>query len=207
MPRAAQEGLRPGISLLTHAELIRPDLREYLAPKEIPIHPLVYESDFAFTAGFVEQVLASVPASVAADLLEIERLTGERLPVVVTDQEIEVAEGLWIGDKPMGDIQDDHFVDPTTKYLWVGSDPNIVLHSDVVLHISEPHRTHPMSKNKLRRYYVDSEKFRGSHEFGLEGIISWGQHNFSLGSEGLQLALRNFAIMFNNLGLQRVGAV
>ena len=206
MPRAAQEGLRLAPIQLLHAELIRPDLKDFLTPREIPLHPRVYESDFAFTPEFVDQVLVTIPKSVEVDIREVERMTGERLPVEIKGQVVkQIGEDSW-GDV-LEEISEDCYTDPNSKYLWVGGDPNIVLHSDISPHIGEPHRTHPMSKNKLRQYFVDPNKYKDEVGYRMEGTITWGQHNFLLGPISLQLVLRNFAIQFNNLGLQRLGIV
>ncbi len=209
MARAAQEGLRPGIPLLEHGDLIDARLKEFgiQDPGQIPVHPMVYRSPASYTQEFSNEVWASIPGSIRADLTVIEAKIGAKLPVSIDDSGIR-----WLGRDYLneGDVEFDQFIieADSSGSIWVIDDESIAINigldisrPDMQL-IDVPHPMHPMPKDKLRKYMVNPKKFDNAR-----GIITWATHNLALGSTGDLLVFRNYAIMHNNLGLQRVGPV
>jgi len=208
MPSASQERLKSGFPLLEYGELIDPSLKELgiLSPQQIPIHPKVYLSPETFTPEFAKEVWANVPDSIRADLTAIETKTGIRLPIGVDDSGVR-----WLGEDLLleHDVEfDEYLIDADPKEGITVEDiesiaVNIGLNTySADMQISGPHPNYPLSKDKLARYMVNPKDFNDK-----EGIITWYVHNLGLGSTGSLLVLRNFAIMFNNLGLQKIGPV
>lgn len=214
MPIAPQEELRPGLPLLEYGELLDLNrariygLSPILYPREIPVHPAVYESPESYTSEFARQVWASVPDSIRADIATIEKKIDHKLRIEVTDQGVHTT-----GEESSLDLGElfEKFIikaNPSRRSIWVQphlSAEAIDLGLDVsrpdLRMISMPFENHPMSTKKRKLYEIDPEKYEE------EGMITWTAHNASMASFSLLLILRNYAIMHNNLGLQRVGAI
>ncbi len=73
---------------LQHRELINPEARyeQDLWAWQIPVHPIVYNSEFAYTVDFVEKVRAKVPESIREDITTIEKMLGKPLGIGVEDE-------------------------------------------------------------------------------------------------------------------------
>ena len=63
---------------------------------------------------------------------------------------------------------------------------------------SLPQTRHPMSLERLKEYAFDLS------EPEQPRVHSWYKHNIDDQGQGVALFLRNFAIVFNNLGLERL---
>jgi hypothetical protein len=186
MPRIDRE-------TLTYAELVDQGTRRILFPERIPVHPLVYRSDFAYTPEFVTKVRESVPESIAQDVGTIEPLLGLQLGVFLMD-------GVPAhGGEPIDQDALTFRADPNKRFVEVGYlSTNIALDTrEGFSRVLSPH-SHPIAAEKLRRYSLTPEDEHSPN------IPTWYIHN--LGDNGLLVAmyLRNFAIMFNNLGLEQL---
>jgi len=65
---------------LTYRELIAPYRKvspPILTPSDIPVHPAIYDSDFAYTPDFVREVVSKVPESMREDYKTIMDVFGE----------------------------------------------------------------------------------------------------------------------------------
>lgn len=210
MPRAAQEGIRPGLPLLEYRDLIDARFKNtdlgILPPGQIPIHPKVYRSLELYTLEFADFVIAKVPESIRGDLAVIEAVVG-KLPVSVDDTGIR-----WLGRDYINehDVEFDSFWAETNSSgnVWLIDDDSVAINMGIDIQradmqlIDLPYPSHPMSRGKLKKYMVKPKDFDEAR-----GIITWHTHNLSIGATGDLLFLRSFAIMWNNLGLQRIGAV
>lgn len=189
---------------LEYRELIAPERRfgRILLPNEIPIHSAVYDSNFAYTPEFLREVIKSLPDSMRQDLSEIERILG-------------TATGLKIVDAGLVDGNDEvlysdilHTRDRLKKSVGVelGSaniDLNRIVSRTLDIFVERAQMQHPMSLDKLRAYAFEPDEVRYG---GVEVVHchTWYVHNYL--DHGMPLAhyFRNFAIMFNNLGIKRL---
>ncbi len=192
---------------LAYADFIAPqranEQSRILRPDEIPIHPKVYVSDFAFTPEFVEEVRRQMPRALHEDISEIERVLGKSLGLYVTDTQIAQA-GERCSDKTeFAEIG--HEVDPTRKTIDVGifaSTINILRDRNSTLEISPPIEafpglTHPLPLEKVEEYAFKSDgRYHTCH--------TWYTHNLHDQGKSLFHYLRTFAIVFNNTGLERI---
>lgn len=212
---APQERPGAGIPLLEYGDLVagqRRLLSPILGPHMIPVHPLVYESSHVYTPEFGQRVWESVPESIRQDIAAIESIVKGKVPVEVTDEAVRLT---WFGDRLdgvtlPGDVErfEDFVVaaTPSVKRMEVrqrfsADGLNIwIMASDNRYLYTMPIVEHPMSKEKARQYEIDDpEKYQD------EGLIVWHAHNNGNAELPLELIFRNFAIMFNNLGLQELG--
>lgn len=203
MSISIQEGLRPGFPLLDHADLVRTGMTwsgPVLSPREIPIHPKVFEADSTYTPDFALKILESIPGSVRKDVEVIEGLIKRDLGVHVTDSGIyENGREVSFGDFRIS-------ADPAHSDL--GIEPRVSANAENTYIqrkrpvIIMPHN-HPLPRKKLAAYFVkpDLERYQG------EGMLTWTAHNSGGLSMANLLVLRNFAILANNLGLERLGQV
>jgi len=186
--------------LLTSEELIAPDriAGKMLDVNEIPFCAAVYEADFPYTPEFVETVRRATPEAMRKDLAVLR----QRLPgfpdIHITDEGF--GSGLW-------SISFDgipHVANPEKRYVtvaygstniamdtrpefWSRIDPDTHLYSD----------PHPMSPERLQQFSLPNPK-------GRLDIPTWYRHNLLDHGLGLQLYLRNFAMTFNNFGVEQL---
>ncbi len=211
MPRATQEGLRPGLPLLTHAELI--DLPRMLngnspllGPTEIPIHPAAYKSPLVFTPDFGAQVADSLPEFIAEDLKAIEAIDERKLTGIRVQDRVLKFRGVEL---PLSFF---HF-DVEPELFWVelshqanGANIRIDKRNDYRGDLfqpaasmpSDPRFRYPMDMEKQKKYWIDKDD---------PEMITWLRNNIATRGILVNLVFRNAAIAFNNLGLQKVGAV
>jgi len=213
MPRASQEGPRPGLSLLEYGELVDLDrakkysLSPILNPREIPVHPRVFESPQVYTQEFADHVWASVPDSIRADISVIQDKIRNALPVYVTDDGVMSRRGPHLD---MPEIFNAFSVQANPKQRSVWVEP-LMSAEAINLGLGPEHhyRSDPRSPRVRSLFLAWKLKAYTAPETddAEEGLINWHSHNVGMASLPLLLILRNFAIKFNNLGLQRVGAV
>lgn len=187
---------------LQYTELVEPKRRydKILRPDEIPIHPSVYTSPFAFTPDFLREVRRQMPQALRDDISEIERILGEKSEIVVTEESI-----AYRREETRFD-QIEHKVNPVERKLSVGVYASTI---GILPHLPRPRvleintgRTlgiqsaHPLSQEKALEYAFDSD---GDY---LK-LYTWYTHNLHDQGEPLFHYLRTFAILFNNLGLAR----
>lgn len=163
---------------LQHYELMKES--EVLRPDRIPIHPVVYDSEFAYTPEFVEEVKKRVPDSLREDISSIEGMLGKSLDMEVEDTYMRKPD--CFPDRL--DYKDINFTVDTGRVIVNKSSTSIALFPE-----------------NLPTVTLDyDERFR-DYTFG-QGVHTWYIHNY--GDQGIMvgLYLRNFAIVFNNLGLR-----
>ncbi len=178
---------------LTHADLLQPS-RQYdaiLMPREIPLHTAVFASPDVYVGAFLQQVQAAVGDSIRQDISALERILGKRPPVHVTAT----------GVRRVGDTSEyafDRFTysaDPERRSVNVylaGTNIDMDLTRLVEAKRLEP--DHPLRKELRAEYAV----------FSGNNFITWHQHNMHGFGLPVELYFRNFAIVFNNLGLKKV---
>ncbi len=186
------------IQPLTHSELLsertyRPGI---LLPGEIPLHAAVFNSDFAYTPEFVEEVRKEVPKSIEEDVSEIEKKLGQDLGLKVTETGIYIVNQNY--ECRFKDFS--HRTDPEGKLVNVG-----IGHMSIAMDHKggmkavvglDSFRHHPMDTDKLKQYSFE--------EKGNDRVAVWRAHNIHDQVKSWQIYLRNFAIMFNNLGLRKM---
>lgn len=180
---------------LLHSELIAPG-RKYgdriLLPGEIPLHPAVFNSDLVYTLEFVKQVYYAIPESVEKDVFEIEKALGTKTGIKVT-------EGISIADALDGLAFNmlDHRPNPLRKCVdIIYGQANIAMDVEdkAVRHLFDQH---PMGRLKQESYAFSNDGGRLEH-------LVWYVHNIHDGRLPMDLYFRNFAILFNNLGLEQL---
>lgn len=195
---------------LTHSDLVTTKRFSgpFIEPKEIPVHPLVYDCPAVYTHDFVDRVRTTIPNSIKDD---IEAIRGK------------IGDEIWdrlVGDKPLPLVQNStpdrdimflgrfSFEVNPQRQVWINAPGEAV---NLALDRTRPDIRiiflpfdYPTPKRKLKRYTVNPEKY--PNDYDNKGIIGWYAHNFSMASLSTKLYLRNFAIQFNNLGLQEVAS-
>ncbi|MDP2946615.1 MAG: hypothetical protein Q8N88_00735 [Nanoarchaeota archaeon] len=187
------------VKLLQYSELISPSRSKgILLPAEIPLYPDVFKSNFAYTSDFVDQVAIAVQRELPRDISEIERILKRELHIVVSPEGIAY-------DIPGSRVYEfdmfRHSANPDRKTVDVGcGSANIAMDARedrLIVHAVHEISRHPMSKDRLREYAFP-------HPGGEVQNIFWYIHNMSDGILPMQLYFRDFAIVFNNLGLERL---
>ena len=177
---------------LTHEELLQPGehVKKYglttgvLGPGSIPVHPLVYRSDFAYSSEFLAHVLSNVPQGIGRDLDAIERILG-RKPSHTMDQLLDTR---IVGRN-----------NPNRKSIDVvgGVSSNIAIEPGS--HIETIRRDLSglpyLSAGRAALFSLNPERTE---------IACWYTHTPFTNGFGVFLQLRNFAILFNNLGIDRL---
>jgi hypothetical protein len=202
-----KEGLILPAEPLVHKELIRPSFPNHskkskyeifedrvLGPGMIPVHPLVIQADFAFTNDFVnEAVLPQVPENIQNDLKIIGQEIGVSFPF---SEGISYPSGIRVFEKEhhftiekFGSCALDY--DAEKEPMWVVLWESFGKHSEAFSYL-----TYPMDKDKFSEYAFLKRQ---------ETLVaySWMSHNLHNNMEFF-LFCRNFAIVFNNLGLEWV---
>ena len=182
------------ISPLVYGELIRPaGCVKILGPGEIPIHPRVYDSEFAFTREYLARIRESLVESMRKDLSVIERVINlgstryeitEHGIVHGVDLEISFADIIYYADPRKRAIGTD----------YGSSNIDIMQHLERELNVDES----PIPRPKLEEYAFDYETD------GHPRIHVWYTHNYLDHGFPLELYFRSFAIMFNNLGIREL---
>jgi hypothetical protein len=199
-----REKLSQGIPLLKHKNLVFIGECGYsiLKPSSIPVHPEVYKSPQFYTTEFAQKVLGLVPDSIRQDIVAIEAKLGQKLPVVLTP------EGISEGGDRIELFKDFHAFARSEGNQVTVEPPNIAGATNIYLRRTERSiNVQPVVPEKLARKYEyklgDAETKIGSRT--IRALVVWNVHNLSDAPLPVQLALRNFAIMFNNLALQELG--
>ena len=180
------------IKCLNYGELVNPKRAvKILSPNEIPVHPMVYTSDY--NQEFVEEVSESVPKSLRKDIKEIERVLGIKLNMEISEKGI-----IYKGDELVFEDVDSYVGSKgqSIEVQYVSS--NIALDKrkgfETKLQLDG---SHPMPIKRLKEYSFDPDSK------DLE-IPVWYVHNHLDNGLPLELYFRNFAIMFNNLGVKKL---
>lgn len=200
MPTAPQEGLRPGFPFLEQGELIRRERSFYtdpwLDPTEIPIHPLVYNSPLVFTPEFAREVMQALPEAILKDDVVLSRRFGHDPVLTAAERGINWKGKVFSLDRIRIFVQPDLF---WVELLNHANAANVRLDKRLPL---SPHLfsslDHPMPMSKQMIYRPDQRE---------PYMISWYRNNIANVGLVASLAFRNVAILVNNLGLQKVGAV
>lgn len=186
---------------LNYKDLIMPKrFAKIVEPNEIPVHPDVYLSPQVYTKEFVAKVAISVPGSIRQDVVAITRTLGVLLGMEVTSEGIVYANEktrfedfniiVSSGDKGLAEVE---------VAYGPGNATNIALvREGFCKREFYPDDSHPMPKEKLKAY----GHVPGDYDSKLP---TWYIHNLSFAGFGGLLYFRNFAIMFNNLGLKELG--
>lgn len=184
------------IEPLLYGELINPQgYVQILGPNEIPVHPSVYASPLVYTPQFVKTVVAAVPDSIKRDIETIDR-------VIHSNYNFEIdEEGLNEGSS--------HkilFTDFTATCNPQRRQVEVEYVSSNIAGGSPPGgykpyrfspRPHPIPMDKLIAYGFDPDDDEST-------IYTWYTHNILSFGNRVFMYFRNFAIMFNNLGLQEL---
>lgn len=211
---------------LQQEELIAPwrSVNKILSPSGIPIHPRVYDSDFAYTQDFLDEVHAKVPEAMLRDLSAIEKIIGERLDVQVeggriltgvasVERMLRLRTDLSEADRKRCLESCAHSLDqikvearPAERLVHAGvyaTTMGILPHLPQTVDLcfydqgsSMSAFNHPLPREK-------AEHYARKEESNCLTAPGWYTHNIHDQGEGLFLYLRNFAIVFNNLGLER----
>lgn len=170
-----------------------------LKPTRIPIHPDVYNSDFAYTPKFMEEVKALVLDDMQDDLSRIERILGKELMVEIKPGGF----GDFYGEKRIEDIEFE--ANPEERTVGVefsASSIDILPLSPRSFEIENKHVKsgrfrHPLPLEKARAY-----AFNKNDDY-LE-LHTWYGHNMLEQGDAFFHFLRAFTIRFNNLGLTKL---
>lgn len=168
---------------LTYDELLNPKSKymSILGPRYIPIHPAVYNSEFAYTRDFAEKVLSSLDDSVLYDIQIINKTLGIKIEC----------------EKP--DMRFFNVVaNPLKRSIDVeyGSS-NIAAEPESNIEIM-------LTKNDLSGYMIEKRAKIFSMTDDELKIPTWYIHNIDDNNIGIYLFYRNFAILFNNLGIDEL---
>ncbi len=185
------------IEPLTYKELIVPGRLggDILMPNEIPIHQLVYISDSVYTQDFIEEVHKAVSDSIKKDVSAIEKILKKEQKIKVIDNIIK--DEISCSNKDVNSVN--RIVDEEKKKIdiqYVGSSIGLNFHKDPTQWLTISPYEHPVGKEKLEKYsYVQHEQII---------VPTWYIHNLGDNGFGMELYFRNFAIMFNNIGLEKI---
>ena len=145
------------IEPLSYSELIAPDSDYYrlqvdriMKPDSIPIHSAVFNSDFAYTPEFVEEVKKGIPDSIREDISEIERILGIELQLEVS--ETGIRETSWDYEYKFRDFShsahlEEKYVGVSIGHMSITMDNRGSMRAVTKL----PKRHHPMPSDKLQK--------------------------------------------------------
>jgi len=163
-------------------ELLDKQNKIILGPKHIPIHPSVYNSDFAYTQNFTNKVMYSIEESVSRDIEDIRKALGTNIKY----------------KKPNIELFNVH-ADPVRRSvdLVYGSSYIAIEPQSTIENIISSNEDLPpaMIGRIWKIFSTDKEKIQ---------IYSWYEHNISDNEMGNYLYFRNFAKQFNNLGIEEI---
>jgi hypothetical protein len=177
----------------TYRKIIRCyDKPEILRPDEIPVYPRLVGEEFPYTKEFVEEVLEHTPDMVKNDLTTIEQKLGQKLYLKLTSKglcseynsdicefkKIEKREGALTGIA-MG-----------SSSIWLPTS----IDDEIIIYKPE---NHPLPLPKAKAYAT-------SINDGEIQLVVWKSHNITYQGFCFEIVLRNFAIAFNNLAIDRL---
>ncbi|GEM_PF-3338667 len=184
---------------LIHSELLDPKSRyeKILAPNRIPVHPQVFDSEFAYTQGFIDEVLHCVPDSIQDDIISIDKLFPSKTGLIFSERGVTTKGGTeYFFTDFYHMAREERAIDVSWGSSNIALDPN----KDgkrggqrLEMSLIEPHPT-PIAK--LSEYSLARDSLR---------IPRWYIHNVGDSAFPVFLYFRNFAIVFNNHGLQTIG--
>ena len=187
-----------GTIQLQHKELLKKIPYEpILMPRNIPVHPTVFDSDFAYSPDFVRVVQEAVPEYAKLDASLIESVLGIS-GIIVTDDAITFrGQSIEFNDPLISYVSS-----PEKRTVDVGGgDTNIALdamRSGEFNYHNALYISHPMPTEKLQEYMI--------HKDGEPFLLMWYEHNSLIAGLPMGLLFRNFAIAFNNLGLEKLAS-
>lgn len=165
-----------------------------LRPSEIPVHPAILEKDFIYSQDFLKEVVKATPEMVTADIKTIESKLNVKLGLKLIDKGIEDKSNR-LAFLPFDSI----IVQP--KSCWIemsySGDPNICIGPEVGENFFYEDCPYPIPQDKAEIYAISKE----NKEIELQG---WQTHNITYQGFPFEIFSRNFAIVFNNLGLDRL---
>ena len=152
-----------------------------LSPNQIPVHPSVYTNPSFYTSEFYGKILERLDESVENDAHKIKEILG--LPIVTEKEDIKY----WtkIADSERKSID----------FGCIGS--NIAIQPDSnIERILECESDFPnMTKERAMTFSMSQDKL---------SVPTWYQHTPTESGISVFMYLRNFAILFNNLGVQEL---
>lgn len=176
---------------LTHAELLNPKCKHepILLPWAIPVHRDVFEHDSVYSPEFVAKVKAAVPEYIQRDIETITSVLGKNPEVRVDETGLrDTKTGSFYRHDSFGTI-----VDPKSVSVHLGH-KCIALYRKLFTVLNT--NGHPMNEERLREYAFETEPYLGVYNWADNDVEDYAL----LGT----LYMRNFAIAFNNLGLDLV---
>jgi hypothetical protein len=169
---------------LIYDELLCPTSRfmPILSPRYFPIHPTVYDSSFAYTPEFVNKILLALDNSVVEDVKAINQALG----IEVKYEPIKIKDFYIIANPTIRSVD----------ITYVGS--NIAVQPGAhIEHIIE-------NDWDLPPRMIGERALLFSKETDRLVIPSWYTHTPEENGTSVYLYLRNFAILFNNLGIEEL---
>ncbi|MBI2139390.1 hypothetical protein HYU14_00585 [Candidatus Woesearchaeota archaeon] len=185
---------------LTHGELLYRSGKDAITPTslftwQIPVHPKVYDSDFAYSARFLVEARLRVPESIRQDISAIEIILGKSLNISAGDDALGETDSEFPDELEYDQIRSTVDAGKKAIGLEIGG-TNIDLDPVALPRDFIPTARHPMDIEKLRKYAFETMPALIIHTWLFHNPLDYGL----IGA----LYLRNFAIVFNNLGLERI---
>ena len=180
----------------------RGDLASILEANFIPIHPQVYKSRFAYSKKFIYEVRKKVPEALKYDLSVIDPILKKYdVKLTMTDKSImhmhEFDEVEFYNDD-MFSIEDNRFrIGTAVTHMTLMKDRPKELYLGKI----DNNNSHPMLEEGLSD---ELAKYNFSDEEGVLRVYTWGSHDLPCRGLPFLLYSRNFAIVFNNLGIDRL---
>ncbi len=204
---------------LSYRELIAPKRRygpKVLTPEDIPIHPHVYNNPFSYTPEFTREVLGRIRESMIEDDRTIREVLGIETGFEIQNDCLIARSVEREYTRPDGTKRKTTTPEHRLDYSFVHFSPNpgkletgVSIGSaniDIVPHLACHIRlevslteAHPMSPERLEEYAYASDL-----NLRVPQIHAWYRHNLDDASATALHFFRNFAILFNNLGLEVV---
>jgi len=164
-----------------------------LRPMEIPVYPRLLGERFAYSTDFLKEVLEKVYGTIRDDVEVIENTLGVNLEIELAldhirhkDKKFLFKELEIISRRKLGE---------TGISCAVGSTSSST--GENVIEKFAYDDGHPLPKEKAEIYAFSNESW------GIE-LGGWRTHNLTYQGFPFELIARNFAIEFNNLGLERI---
>jgi hypothetical protein len=147
---------------------------------------------------FAREVMSALPESIERDVTSIEKMLGTDIKIKVTGTALH-SDSEYAFAFDLGDVN--FYANPERKSIDLDyGSANIAMYADMseaILRHIYPIQNHPMNQARIQEYAF-------SHEHGSIQNIMWYTHNIQDAAMPLRLIFRNFAIIFNNLGLQKL---
>jgi hypothetical protein len=184
------------IPRLEYTDLVAPNRTHdvLLDPREIPLHPLVYNSEL-YKPSFVTRVHQAVPKAVLADISVIERILGINIDIPVTDQQIGpgIVSAVVLDEIRFGYSRGGKAIDLSFK----GTSMGVGTLEGIRPFTFSPNETHPLPSEKIQAYSCLTD---GPFSY----LHGWSTNNYQNKSLPFWLYARSFAVLFNNLGLDEL---